>query len=324
MAFTIDKKPTLVRNGIVQQLKQAANSLTIQEWNQVVNTLKTQANVTVEYIEKLHRVMFGSWSSETTGVYELFNEGVIFHLLNIIENAQELGTLKTNFYGKADQDITAGDFVMFGGVQGDHILFKKADINAEGFINEWIMGVAESNMTQGVFGNVRWFGQVANLSLDVPAGTLLWVGSTPGAYTTTKPVSGPRILMAVVEKQRTGNASNGIMLVRPTLSGAGELDVDNATDADFLRFDLATGHYKNIKANKVVASAEAPNDNKAHDIWFDLSNGDFIVVNPPLPAPEIVYNTISGGNFTSTSFTNTLSGGTFNETPANIITGGNF
>jgi hypothetical protein len=277
MAFTIEQKPTLVRNGIVQQLKQAANSLTIQEWNQVVNTLKTQANITVDYIEKLHRVMFGSWTSETTGIHELFDEGVVFHLLNEINsirneiaNIRDAATLKTNFYGKADQTITAGDFVMFGGVQGDHILFKKADINAQGFINEWIVGVAESTMVKGDFGYVRWFGQVANLPLTEPAGTLLWVGSTPGAYTTTKPASGPRILMAVVEKQRTGNASNGIMLVRPTLSGAGELDIDNATDADFLRFDGNTGHYKNIKANKLVVSDDVPDQNKSNDIWFDI------------------------------------------------------
>ena len=101
-------------------------------------------------------------------------------------------------------------------------------------------------------------------------GTLLWVGSTPGAYSITKPASGPRILMAVVEKQRTGNASNGIMLVRPTLSGAGELDVENANDGDFIRFDAATGHFKDVYANKLVASAEAPNDNKNNDIWFDI------------------------------------------------------
>jgi hypothetical protein len=270
MAFTIDQKPVLVRNGIVQQLKQAANSLTIQEWNQVVNTLKTQANITVDYIEKLHRVMFGSWTSETTGIHELFDAGVVFHLLNEIETIRGAATLKTNFYGKAGESIAAGDFVMFGGVQGDHILFVKADINAEGFINEWIVGVAETAMGIGEFGYVRWFGQVANLPLDVPVGTLLWVGSTPGAYSITKPASGPRILMAVVEKQRTGNASNGIMLVRPTLSGAGELDVENANDGDFIRFDAATGHFKDVYANKLVASAEAPNDNKNNDIWFDI------------------------------------------------------
>jgi hypothetical protein len=275
MAFTIEQKPTLVRNGIVQQLKQAANSLTIQEWNQVVNTLKTQANITVDYIEKLHRVMFGSWTSETTGIHELFDAGVVFHLLNEIETIRGAATLKTNFYGKADEAITKGDFIMFGGAEGDHILFVKANINAEGFIPEYIVGVAESNLEKGAFGYVRWFGKVEGLQLKVDnehieEGTLLWVGETPGSYTTVKPTSGPRILMAVVEKASAGNNSNGIMLVRPTLTGAGELDVENAVNGDFLRYDAVTEHYKNVAASKILASQNTPMQNVNNDIWFDI------------------------------------------------------
>ena len=85
MAVFLEKKPTLVRNGIVEQVKQAANSLTIQEWNQVVNTLKLQTNVTVEYLEKLHRVLFGTYTSATTGFNEFEDEGVINTLLAILE-----------------------------------------------------------------------------------------------------------------------------------------------------------------------------------------------------------------------------------------------
>jgi hypothetical protein len=84
MAVFLEKKPTLVRNGIVEQVKQAANSLTIQEWNQVVNTLKLQANVTVEYLEKLHKALFGTYTSATTGLNEFEDEGVINTLLTIL------------------------------------------------------------------------------------------------------------------------------------------------------------------------------------------------------------------------------------------------
>ncbi len=270
MAVFLEKKPLLVRNGIVEQIKQAANSLTIQEWNQVVNTLKVQTNITVEYLEKLHKVLFGTYTSSTTGLNEFLDIGVIYDILAQIELIKDAATLKTNFYGKAGEAIAAGDFVMFGGTQGDHILFLKANLNTPSFIPEYIVGVAESSMAQGDFGYVRWFGQVTGLPLTAPAGTLLWVGQTPGSYTTTKPVSGPRILMAVVEKQRTGNASNGIMLVRPTLTSAGELDLENAQDGDFIRYDAATGHFKDTHANKVVASNNTPSDNKNNDIWFDF------------------------------------------------------
>jgi hypothetical protein len=84
MALFFDKKPALVRNGIAEQLKQAANSLTIQEWNQVVNTLKLQTNVTVEYLEKLHRFLFGTWTSQTIGVYETVDEGLMNELLQLV------------------------------------------------------------------------------------------------------------------------------------------------------------------------------------------------------------------------------------------------
>jgi hypothetical protein len=282
MSVFLEKKPTLVRNGIVEQVKQAANSLTIQEWNQVVNTLKLQSNVTVDYLEKLHRSLFGLWGSNTTELQEFLDEGVIYTLLNAITDirgelatALEDASLKTNFYGKADETITKGDFIMFGGTQGDHILFLKANLNAPGFIPEYIVGVAESSMAQGDFGYVRWFGEVLDLQLKIDEnhieeGTLLWVGQTPGSFTITKPTSGPRILMAVVEKASQGNNSNAIMLVRPTLSSVGELDTDNAQDGDFVRYDAATGYFKNIKASKVVASDTPPIDIKNNDIWFDF------------------------------------------------------
>jgi hypothetical protein len=52
------------------------------------------------------------------------------------------------------------------------------------------------------------------------------------------------------------------------------------------------------------------------DVWFDTSGTVIEEV--------IVYNTTSGGAFTTTSFANTLSGGAFNEIYVNIINGGNF
>lgn len=275
MAVFLEKKPFLIRNAIVEQVKQAANSLTIQEWNQVVNTLKLQTNVTVEYLEKLHRALFGTYSSTTTGINEFPDDGVIFHLLTIIETAKEIGTLKTNFYGKADETITKGDFIMFGGAQGDHILFKKADLTSQGFIPEYIIGVAETSMVQGDFGYVRWFGQVTGLSLkdandnNLAAGTLLWVGSPAGKYAYVEPTVGPRILMAAIEKASTGDSSNGIILVRPTLGTSHEFNIVNATDGQFLRYDDVSKHFKNITANKVVTSDTAPSENKTGDIWFN-------------------------------------------------------
>jgi len=113
MALLIDKKPILVRNGIVEQVKQAANSLTIQEWNQVVNTLKLQTNVTVEYLEKLHRFLFGNYSSQTVGVYETIDAGLLNELLQI------LGSITVN-------NPTDGQFLRYESATSQ---FKNIDAN---------------------------------------------------------------------------------------------------------------------------------------------------------------------------------------------------
>lgn len=275
MAIFIDKKPYLIRNAIAEQLKQAANSLTIKEWNEVVNTLKLQTNITVEYLEKLHRSLFGTWNSQTSGVNEYLDEGIIYTLFQLVQQIQQATTLKTDFYGKADEAITKGDFIMFGGAQGDHILFRKADLTVNGFIPEYIMGVATTTMASGDFGYVRWFGQVTGLSLkdandnNLPDETLLWVGSPAGKYAYVEPTVGPRILMAVIEKASTGNSSNGIILVRPVLGTSHEFNIVNATDGQFLRYDNTSKHFKNITANKIVTSNSAPTENKNGDIWFN-------------------------------------------------------
>jgi hypothetical protein len=220
--------------------------------------------------------LFSELKDKLTIIKTYFDENqvTVDEILEDISNLQDASSLKINFYGKAIETINAGDFVMFGGVQGDHILLKKADVNSVGFIPEFMVGVAESNLTNGDFGYVRWFGEVENLPMTEEAGTLLWVGQTAGTYTTTKPAQGVKILMAVVEKQRTGNASNGIVLVRPTLgSYIGDLHdvtVANVGDKHILRYNSQTQHFENVLSNKVVVSDEQPSNNKDGDLWFDI------------------------------------------------------
>lgn len=67
MTKIIPKKPALVYNSIEHQSKTAANSLTIGEWNRVVNILKQQANLNTKYLEDLHRLLFYDWNSDDSG-----------------------------------------------------------------------------------------------------------------------------------------------------------------------------------------------------------------------------------------------------------------
>ncbi len=92
MSKKIELKPLIVYNNIDDQRKLKPNSLTIQEWNDVINILRRQTNVTSEHIERLHRIFFGDFDANTTGYYEFEdpdNVGLVSILRDIIRDAEK-------------------------------------------------------------------------------------------------------------------------------------------------------------------------------------------------------------------------------------------
>jgi len=122
-----------------------------------------------------------------------------------------------HYYVKAAEAISAGEVVMFGGVQGDHILAKVADFDAAGFIPEWIMGVANTSIALNDWGRVTAIGRLEGVDTSsFSNGDLLYADpSNDGGFTTTKP-SPPdhAILVAAVLKAAAG--TSGIIQVRLT------------------------------------------------------------------------------------------------------------
>lgn len=148
------------------------------------------------------------------------------------------------FYGKASGAVSNGDLCQFAGVQGDHILIKKAVASEIKANPSYLIGVATQNIANGEYGYVTWFGKVNGVYTDTPAnndsadwadGDLLYFNNSTGYLTKTKP-DAPNILITVaaVIKVQTGSSENGIILVRPTFTGTfTELnDVDGAATAD--------------------------------------------------------------------------------------------
>ena len=131
----------------------------------------------------------------------------------------ELGE-KNVFYGKAAEAISKGDVVMFGGVQGNHLLLKKADQQASGFIPEWVIGFAAQDLDTNDWGYVVWFGKLDGLSgydtATYSEGDLLYLDvATPGAVRLSEPTPpNHSILLAAVLKPSNGNA--GKIIIRPT------------------------------------------------------------------------------------------------------------
>ena len=131
----------------------------------------------------------------------------------------ELGE-KNVFYGKADEAISKGDVVMFGGVQGNHLLFKKADQSASGFMPEWVVGFAAQDMALNAFGYVVWFGKLDGLSgydtATYSEGDLLYLDpATAGGVTLSEPTPPAHsILLAAVLTPSNGSA--GRIIIRPS------------------------------------------------------------------------------------------------------------
>ena len=83
--MAIPKKPNLTRNAIAEQIKTSANSLTIQEWNQVINILKQQTNLNTSYLETLHRALFYDYDTNSSGTVTAFDSLLPGALANVIE-----------------------------------------------------------------------------------------------------------------------------------------------------------------------------------------------------------------------------------------------
>jgi len=122
------------------------------------------------------------------------------------------------FYVKFTEPVNKGEVIQFAGVQGSHLLAKKAvqaEINAN---PEYIMGIAFANYNTNKFGYVVEFGTLRNLRTDIfgPEGSILYFdsdGTVPGSMTNLRPtISRQVIIMAAVVNSSSGN--NGILQVR--------------------------------------------------------------------------------------------------------------
>lgn len=137
-----------------------------------------------------------------------------------------------HIYGKATEAISNGDAVMFGGVQGDHLLLSKADAATINANPEYFIGVATQNFATNDFGYVTVFGKVRTLNTTAYSlGAVLYYDSTTttdGKLTETEP-SAPNAKIIVAAVVRV-HATQGVLMVRPhVMPMLGEMQDVNTT-----------------------------------------------------------------------------------------------
>lgn len=160
--------------------------------------------------------------------------------------------LNVTLYAKCSEAISVGDVVMFAGVQGDHLLVKKAviDDSAGSFESEYIVGIAADNYALNDFAYIVTQGQITHANLNTNSyapGTILWYDpTTSGGWTATEPTApNPKVKVAAVLKQ---SATDGILLVRPTfskrLTEAEDVETAGAANNDYLIYNSAAGKWQ--------------------------------------------------------------------------------
>ena len=176
------------------------------------NPIEVDGYVSAEYADlsttTSHSVSVGeiAWNA-TDGTFDMGLIGGV-----TLQAGQEM-----HIYGKATEAISNGDAVMFGGVQGEHLLLSKADATTINANPEYFIGVSTQDFATNDFGYVTVFGKVRTLNTTgYSLGAVLYYDSTTstdGKLTATEP-SAPnaKIIVAAVVKV---HATQGVLMVRP-------------------------------------------------------------------------------------------------------------
>jgi hypothetical protein len=140
-----------------------------------------------------------------------------------------------------------GEVVYLFGAQGDRPVVKRAS-NTGDSTSATIIGMVTEPIAAGQVGFITNFGTVNGLDMSAyNAGDILWLGSTPGTYTATKPVAPAHtVFVGVVQKNNSGN---GGVFVMP--QNGYELDelhdvlIANKVDGQVLTYEASSGLWKN-------------------------------------------------------------------------------
>lgn len=239
------------------------------------NSATTDTPTTVVVRDSNSNVALTSIDFTTSGTPKrlIWNETDGTFDMGLLNNVTLQAGQELHVYGKATEAIPNGSLVMFAGAQGNHILLKKADLSASGFIDTWIVGVATQSFAANDYGYVTWFGKVDDLDTTAwSEGTILYADkNVVGGLTATKPVAPNHIIqIAAVTKS---HAIQGAILVRPTfgmhLGDLHDVNVSSVSENDVIIYNSNTSRWENTQltlgthttGNYVATISDAGNTN---------------------------------------------------------------
>jgi hypothetical protein len=279
--FYLKKNETMVPSfpiGRLNKVEQEASGLNLQK---VTDNGSTTTNIITVPGVQINTASTPSASAPGLIQWNSVDGTYDMGLLNssVLQVGQE-----TMFYGKASGAIANGDLCQFAGVQGDHILIKKAVGSEIEAAPHYLVGVATENIANGTFGYVTWFGKVNGIYTKTPnnqdsanwvAGDVLYFNVTTGQMTKTMPTVPNRIItVAAVIKAQTGASENGIIIVRPTF-GQKLQDLDDVNGTTL----TASGQIPNWTSTGGAGVGYFDFDKNINDYASKSGNNDMTGVN---------------------------------------------
>jgi len=176
--------------------------------------------------------------------------------------------------------ITKGQVVYIVGSQGTHLTVELADADAEATAATTI-GVAMGNITNTVEGYIIVQGFLDGLS-NLPTtsftdGQALWLSSTAGAWTTTRPTQPAHgVFLGWVVSASNGAAGRAYIKI---INGQ-ELDelhdvlITSPTDGQVLAYEAASGLWKNVPATSgptITSGTASPSGGSDGDIYLQYT-----------------------------------------------------
>lgn len=147
--------------------------------------------------------------------------------------------------------LSVGEVVYLFGATGDRASVKRASNSSEATSSKTV-GVVSVGGAAGADVTITTLGYVSGISLgSYTAGDVLWLGSTAGTFTTTKPTAPNHLVfIGVVAK---ANAGNGIMYVKCQngyeINELHDVQINGVTDGQFLRYNSASTVWVNDTIN---------------------------------------------------------------------------
>lgn len=182
-------------------------------------------------------------------------------------------------YNGTGSTLSVGQVVYITGSQGNRLSVQLASAASEASSSVTIGLVAET-ILNGAEGFVTTNGILEHIDTSaLTAGSALWLSSTPGLYSQTKPTA-PNHGVLVGYVVRSDNTVGSIFV---HIQNGYELDelhnvtITSVADKDNLQYDSATSTWKNynrintLNNLRIFIQSTAPSSPQVDDIWFDTS-----------------------------------------------------